>query len=53
MYKASKRSLTVSVSTLVVGILILLAAIVVRSVVAMDGNRAAAGTLLELRKSVP
>jgi hypothetical protein len=53
MYKASKRYLTVSVSTLVVAILISLAAILVRGVVAMDGEIAADGTVLELRKSLP
>jgi hypothetical protein len=55
MYKTSKRYLTVSVSTLVVAILISLAAIVVRGVVApvMDGKIAADGTVLELRKSLP
>jgi hypothetical protein len=55
MYKASKRYLTVSVSTLIVAILISLATILVRGVVvpAMDGKIAADGTVLELRKSLP
>jgi hypothetical protein len=52
-YKASKRYLTVSVSALVVAILFLLAAILVRSVVEMDGRITADGTVLELRKSLP
>jgi hypothetical protein len=55
MYKASKQYLTVSVSALVVAILFLLAAILVRTVVApeMDGKIAADGTALELKKSLP
>jgi hypothetical protein len=55
MYKASKRSLTVSVSVLIVAILFSLAAIIARTVVApeMDGKIAADGTGLELRKSLP
>jgi len=55
MYKASKQYLTVSVSALVVAILFLLAAILVRSVVApeMGGKIAADGTALELKKSLP
>jgi hypothetical protein len=55
MYKASKQYLTVSVSVLVIAILFLLAAILVRTVVAtkMDGKIAADGTALELKKSLP
>ena len=53
MYKAPKQYLTASVSTLVVAILISLAAILVRGVLAMDGKIAADGTVLELRKSLP
>jgi ATP-dependent Lon protease len=53
MYKESKTYLTAAVTALVVAILFSLTAILVRSVVAMDGNLAANGTVLELRKSVP
>ncbi len=55
MYKASKRSLTVSVSVLIVAILFSLAAIIVRTVAApeMDGKINADGTGLELRRSLP
>ena len=55
MYKASKRSLTVSVSALIVATVSLLAAILVRSVVTpeMDGKIAADGTARELKNSLP
>jgi hypothetical protein len=55
MYKASKRSLTVSVSALIVAIVFLLAAILVRSVATaeMDGKMTADGTALELKRSLP
>jgi hypothetical protein len=55
MYKTSKRYLTASVTTLVVAIIISLAAILVHGVVlpGMDGKIAADGTVLELRKSLP
>lgn len=53
MYEASKQYLTVSAGTLVVAILISLAAIIVRGVVApaMEGNIAADSTVMELSKS--
>ncbi|MGZ5872930.1 MAG: hypothetical protein ACXWKP_12555 [Bradyrhizobium sp.] len=44
MYEASKRYLTVSVSALIVAILFSLAAILVRSVEAMDGKITKDGT---------
>src|SRR5665647_1125643 len=49
MYEASKRYLTVSAGTLVVAIIISLAAIIVRGVVVpgMDGKIAADGTVME------
>ena len=55
MYKASKRSLTASVSVLVLAILFLLAAVIVRTVMVpeMDDKIAADGTSLELRQSLP
>jgi hypothetical protein len=55
MYKASKRSLTVSAGVLVMAILFSLAAIIVRTVMApeMDDKIAADGTSLELRRSLP
>jgi hypothetical protein len=53
MYKESKNYLSVAVTALVVAILVSLAAIFVRSVVAMDGKIAADATALELRKSLP
>jgi len=53
MYKESKAYLTAAVTALVVAILFSLTAILVRSVVAMDGNLGADGTVLELRKSLP
>jgi len=55
MYKASKRSLTVSVSALIVATMCLLVAILVRSVVTpeMDGKMTADGTALELKRSLP
>jgi hypothetical protein len=53
MYKESKTYLTAAVTALVVAILFSLTAILVRSVVAMDGKIAADGTVLELRKSLP
>jgi hypothetical protein len=52
MYKETKNYLSVAVTALVVAILVSLAAIFVRSVVAMDGKIAADGTALELRKSL-
>ena len=53
MYKESKTYLTAAVTALVVAILFSLTAILVRSLVAMDGNLAADGTVIELRKSLP
>jgi hypothetical protein len=53
MYKESRRYLTVSATALVIAILFSLAAIFVRSVVAMDDKMTAEGVVLELRKSVP
>lgn len=53
MYKESKTYLTAAVTALVVAILFSLAAIFVRSVVAMDGKITADGAVLELRKSLP
>jgi hypothetical protein len=53
MYKETKNYLSVAVTALVVAILVSLAAIFVRSVVAMDGKIAADATALELRKSLP
>ena len=50
MYKESKTYLTAAVTALVVAILFSLTAILVRSVVAMDGKIAAD---VELRKSLP
>lgn len=50
MYKESKTYLTAAVTVLVVAILFSLTAILVRSVVAMDGKIAAD---VELRKSLP
>jgi hypothetical protein len=52
MYKESKIYLTAAVTALVVAILFSLTAILVRTVVAMDGNLAADGTVLELKKSL-
>jgi len=52
VYKESKVYWTAAVTALVVAILFSLTAILVRSVVAMDGNLAADGTVLELRKSL-
>jgi hypothetical protein len=52
MDKASKRSLTVSAGALVAAILFLLAAILVRSVEAIEMN-GKIGAAWELRKSLP
>ena len=49
MQKASKRYLTAAVSGLVVAIVLALAAILVRGVVAMEG-KISADSALELRK---
>jgi hypothetical protein len=54
MYKASRPYLTVSITALVVAILVSLAAIFIRSVVALEmDSKNAADALLELRKSLP
>jgi hypothetical protein len=53
MYNASKRYLTAAVSGLVVAILLSLAAILVRSVAALEMDGKVAAHVLELRKSLP
>jgi hypothetical protein len=53
MYNASKRYLTAAVSGLLVAILLSLAAILVRSVAALEMDGKVAADALELRKSLP
>ena len=53
MYKKSNTYLTAAATALAVAILFSLTAILIRSVVAMDGTIAADGMVLELRKSQP
>ena len=53
MYNASRRYLTAAAIGLVVAILLSLAAILIRSVAALEIDGKAAADLLELRKSLP
>jgi hypothetical protein len=52
MYNASRRYVTAAVSGLVVAILLSLAAILIRSVAAIEMDGRVAADVLELRKSL-